>query len=82
MVMAEGGQAHLQAMDRGRMVYAFAGLAFGFFALVVDLALSAYLAIHDKALVASLLLGVPVVGAIGWFVQARLPANSGQAPSA
>ena len=74
--MAETDQAHSQRMDVWRATYAFAGLACGLASMIACVAGAVFLALHDKEVVAVGLLGLPVIGAIGWFIRARLASPS------
>jgi len=54
------------------MVYPYLGWFAGFIAFLTCIAGSVYLALNNQEKVALALLGVPVLGVVGWFVRSRV----------
>ncbi len=58
------------------MVYPYLGQLAGFVGFLASLGGAVYLAMNDRPTVAGLLLGVPSLGVIGWFINSRVSAGS------
>jgi uncharacterized membrane protein len=70
--MAEREQKHRHRLQTYEMLYPYLGQLLGFLGFLAAIFGAIYLALHDKMIVAGLLVGAPVVGAIGWFVKSRV----------
>ncbi|MCA3414638.1 MAG: DUF2335 domain-containing protein [Roseomonas sp.] len=70
--MAEREQKHRHRLQTYEMFYPYLGQLLGFLGFLAAIFGAIYLALHDKLIVAGLLVGAPVVGAIGWFVKSRV----------
>lgn len=71
LLMAESQQSHRHWQERMRTIYPYSGLLLGFLCFLACLIAAVSLA-PTAPYVAALCLGLPVVGAVGWFVKARL----------
>ena len=72
MNMALREQQHRHSMENSQRVYPFLGLGSGLIAFLSCVAGAIYLALSGQPVVAGLLVGAPLIGAIGWFVNSRL----------
>ena len=79
--MAQAEQKHRHRMEARETAYPFLGMAAGITALAICTIAATVLAMHDKTIIAGMLLGVPMLGTIGWFVQARLNAAAEAPPT-
>jgi len=84
--MAKAAQMHRHLMQKLEMIYPYLGWLTGSVGLLACVGGAVYLAMNNHEGVAGGLLGVPLLGVVGWFVQARLSlasvpvvSNSGQA---
>ncbi len=78
--MTKTEQRHRHAMERLTVLYPYLGLAAGFVALLLCVGGAVFLALEGEARIAALLLGAPLIVAIGWFVNGRLQA-AGRRPA-
>ncbi|MGI4792890.1 MAG: DUF2335 domain-containing protein [Janthinobacterium lividum] len=72
MDMALREQAHRHTMEKSANIYPFIGLVFGLIAFLCCIAGAVFLALNNQVIVAGLLVGAPLIGAVGWFVNSRL----------
>jgi uncharacterized membrane protein len=70
--MAKGEQLHRHKMQYLEMIYPYLGWFAGFVCFLTCIAGSVYLAMNDRETIAGLLLGVPCLGVIGWFLNSRV----------
>jgi uncharacterized membrane protein len=80
--MATREQAHRHRMQTAEIIYPYCGMIAGFVGLFGCIAASAYLGLRRDTTVALALLGVPVLGVLGYFINGRLASHdrSRQAP--
>src|SRR3954453_14890360 len=76
MDMAKSEQTHRHRMQSLEMLYPYVGMISGVICFGACIAGSVWLAIEGRETVAGLLLGVPCLGLISWFIRSRLPAPS------
>jgi uncharacterized membrane protein len=74
--MAAQEQRHRHRLEVFEMVYPYLGQLAGFVGFLASLGGAVYLAMNDRPTVAGLLLGVPSLGVIGWFINSRVSAGS------
>lgn len=74
--MAQAEQRHRHEMQRRETAYPYCGLAGGLLLAAGCFVGAAILGWNDKPMVALALTGVPVLGVVGWFVNARLHARA------
>ena len=72
MDMALREQRHRHAIERAESRYPFVGMAAGFVAFLLCMAGAIYLGMIGQPIIAALLVGTPLVGAIGWFINGRV----------
>jgi uncharacterized membrane protein len=72
MEMALAEQRHRHRTDLLEIAYTYAGLALGAAVLAGCIVGAAYLGMHGHEALAFGLLGVPVLGAAGWLINARI----------
>jgi len=70
--MAKKEQRHRHSSETLEIIYPYIGLGVGFLAFAGCIAGSIFLALHGHDTVAALMLGVPVLGVIGWFINSRI----------
>jgi uncharacterized membrane protein len=82
--MAMRAQRHRQRTETLLTLYPYFGLAAGFLAFAGCIIGACYLAINGHNAVAGLMLGVPTLGVIGWFIDSRVAPNNqaGSSPKA
>lgn len=76
MEMTKGEQRHRHRMQLLEMIYPYLGWFSGTIGLFLCLGLATYLTLHEHERVAYAMLGVTVLGVIGWFIQARIAPGS------
>jgi hypothetical protein len=79
--MAVSEQGHRHKMQNLEMLYPYLGWAAGFVGFLACVGGAIYLAMNNEEHVALALLGVPVLGVIGWFIKARVGAAQPAPPS-
>lgn len=79
--MAKREQRHRHRMQILEIIYPYLGWLAGFVCFLSCLAGAVYLAMNDRPAVAGILLGVPCLGVISWFIRSRL-ADTGSASPA
>ena len=72
LAMARREQSHRLRMQTLEMLYPYLGLLAGSLGFLACVAGAVYLSVHDRERVALALLGLPVLGVIGWFVRSRV----------
>ncbi|MDD2876062.1 MAG: DUF2335 domain-containing protein [Acidiphilium sp.] len=70
--MAMGEQKHRHRLQMMETAYPYLGWLAGFVGFLVCVSGAIYLGINHQTAVALGLVGVPSVGAIGWFIRARI----------
>jgi hypothetical protein len=70
--MAISEQKHRHRVQMLEIAYPYLGWLAGFVGFLACVAGAIYLGLHQNTPVALALVGVPSVGAIGWFVRARI----------
>jgi hypothetical protein len=80
--MASREQRHRHKMQWAEMAYPYLGWFAGFACFLACIAGSVYLAINNSQIVSGLLLGVPCLGVIGWFIRARITGSESGSPRA
>ena len=79
--MAMGEQSHRHKMQTLEMVYPYLGWFSGSVGFLICVAGAVYLGtIGGHDILAAAMLGVPVVGVIGWFINARISLSRTSAP--
>jgi len=73
--MATREQAHRHKMQIAEIIYPYCGMIAGFVGLFGCVAASAYLGLQHDTTVALALLGVPVLGVLGYFINGRLASH-------
>jgi uncharacterized membrane protein len=73
--MAMREQAHRHRMQIAEIIYPYCGMIAGFVGLFGCIAASAYLGLQHDTTVALALLGVPVLGVLGYFINGRLASH-------
>jgi uncharacterized membrane protein len=79
--MAEREQSHRHSMERSEINYPYYGLGSGLLIAVVAVGGAIYLGSVGNIAVAVALVGVPVIGCIGWFVKSRVSLSKPQSPA-
>lgn len=79
--MAKLEQHHRHRMQCLEMIYPYLGWFAGFVCFLACIAGAVYLAMNGRNIVAGLLLGVPCLGVIGWFVNSRLFGTESTSPA-
>jgi uncharacterized membrane protein len=82
IAMARKEQEHRHTMQFLEILYSYLGWLTGSLGFIFCVAGAVYLALNDRDHVALALLGLPVLGVIGWFVRARVRLPSQDAEDA
>jgi uncharacterized membrane protein len=74
-------QLHRHSMQRLEMRYPYRGLLFGFILMALCVSGAVFMGMENKPVVAGLLLGIPVLTGIGWFVNSRIQQPEKKSPT-
>ena len=78
LAMAEKEQGHRHFQENLLNIYPFIGITSGFVLAALCVISAVYLGFEKNNVGAALMLGIPVLGMIGWFVKARISATGEQ----
>jgi uncharacterized membrane protein len=74
IAMAQAEQGHRHRLERLETYYPYCGLILGFLAFLAAIVGAVLLGREDRQAAAVAMLGVPMLGVIGWFIRTRLAA--------
>jgi len=72
IAMAEREQRHRHRREALELAYPYLGLLLGFAGFAGCVGGAVYLAVHGAPVIAGLLVGASALGAVSWFIRARL----------
>jgi len=74
-------QAHRHKMQTLEMVYPYLGWFAGFVSFLTCIVLATILGLHGREWLACAFLGVPCIGAVGWFINSRISPHGDDIPT-
>jgi uncharacterized membrane protein len=74
-------QKHRHSMQQLEILYPYGGLICGFILMALCIAGAVFMGMENKPIIVGLLLGVPTLTGIGWFVKSRVQQPEQKSPA-